>query len=184
MIKQLKIYEDFVKIIKVFQQKPFYEKLTEEDIQKEFQLYIDGKGGAFAYYDIDEIVGITCFTEGFESEHGIIFPDFNKVSYISGMATLEKARGKGVGTDLMEYTLDNFKNEKNYDYTYLRTNLIGSMSSGIAKKHGFITLEKNNQIYTQQVTFERIDPNIPNTDIRKFMAKTLTKEANYDKISY
>ena len=71
-----------------------------------------------------------------------------------------------------------------YDYVYLRTNLHGSMSSGIAKKHGFITLQKDNKIYTQAVQFERIDPTVNDTDLRKFMVKKMNDNVSYSDIKF
>ena len=183
MIKELKIYEDFKKIIQVFQAAPFYEKLTEADMKEEYETYMSDKGGAFVYYNnLNEIQGINCYTFGAEKEHGIIFPNNDQIAYISGMATLMEARGKGISTQLFEYTMDYFKSLQAIDYVYLRTNLEGSMSSGIAKKHGFITLMKENQIYTQAVQYERINNGQIETDIRKFMAISLNEDTNCDKI--
>ena len=185
MIKKLTIYEDFKKVITTFQQPPFYEKLTEKDMMEEFKLYLDDKiGGCFAYYDVDDISGINCFTYGIDESHGIIFPNNDNIAYISGMATLEKARGMGIGTQLFEYVMNYFKEKEIYDYVYLRTNLYGSMSSGIAKKHGFITLQKDNQIYTQAVQFERIDPKVCDTDLRKFMVKKMNDNVSYSDIKF
>ena len=185
MIKKLTIYEDFKKVITTFQQPPFYEKLTEKDMMEEFKLYLDDKiGGCFAYYDVDDILGINCFTYGTDESHGIIFPNNDNIAYISGMATLEKARGMGIGTQLFEYVMNYFKEKEVYDYVYLRTNLYGSMSSGIAKKHDFITLQKDNQIYTQAVKFERIDPTVSDTDLRKFMVKKMNDNVSYSDIKF
>lgn len=121
---------------------------------------------------------------GTDESHDIIFPNNDNIAYISGMATLEKARGMGIGTQLFEYAMNYFKEKAIYDYVYLRTSLYAFMSSGIAKKHGFITLQKDNQIYTQAVQFERIDPTLNDTDLRNFMVKIMNDNVSYSDIKF
>ena len=54
---------------------------------------------------------------------------------------------------------------------YLRTNLYGSMSEGIAKSRGFEIMKNNNEIITEEVSFKRTNPDISETDMRKFLVK-------------
>ena len=75
-------------------------------------------------------------------DHGLIFPNNEKVIYISRIATLEEARGKGVGTQLLKYIIEYLKSNELYDYIYWRTNLEGSIVSRIAKKMASIHWKK------------------------------------------
>lgn len=167
-------YLEFKKVITVFQQPPFYEKCTEADMKTEFQGY-ENNGFVMGCYIDGEIKGINCVLKEVEEEHKDIikFPNDDKVAYISGIATLKEARGHGVGTLLMEHTIEHLKQLQTIDYLYLRTNLYNSMSEGIAYKHGFYDYQLGGEIVVQNVEFERNDPTISSVDERKLMVKKL-----------
>ena len=64
-----------------------------------------------------------------------------------------------------------FKRKRELFGWYLRTNLYELMSEGIAKSRGFEIMKNNNGIITEEVSFKRTNPDISETDMRKFLVK-------------
>ena len=123
---------------------------------------------------MNKIVGLLNLVYGAQKNHPLEFDNPEKVMYISDIAVLEKFRGKGCGSELAKYSIDFTKSLNKYELMYLRTNLVGSMSEGIFKKQGFeIVNDKNGNILTQEVQFERTKPDLPTSDIRKFLIKKI-----------
>lgn len=181
MIKNLRFSEDlkdFKNVFKVFREHPFYEMWTEKQIDEEFD-YLTQNGAIFGYYNNNEILGINTIIYGAKTEHPIVFPNNERVLYVSDIAVLENARGKGIGSLLLKNTIDMASENNLYDYIYLRTNLEGSMSEGLSKKQGFEIMKNNGIVITQDCYFKRCNESISEVDTRKFLVKTLNNSKNY-----
>lgn len=140
-------YEDFRRIYKVFGEKPYEEKYTEEDFREIYDEYIS-KGKIFGAYVNDELVGIIAITYGAKSSQPISFGD-KKVLYLSDVAVDSEFRKRGLGTRLMAYVIATGKQEK-FNTIYMRTLKEGSMSASIAKKLGFSVIEGVEQDVTTE----------------------------------
>ena len=181
MIKNLKIsdgLQDFEKVYKVFKEYPFYELWTKEKIAEEFE-YLLENGDIFGYYDNGNILGINTIIYGALKEHPLVFPNSERVLYVSDIAVINESRGKGIGSLLLRNTVELALESNMYDYIYLRTNLTGSMSEGLSKKQGFEVMKNNGNIITQDCYFERCNDEINPIDTRKFLVKTLHNNRNY-----
>lgn len=170
IVKEINKYEDFKKVIKIFQQPPFNEILTEEDMINEFQSYIDN-GYALGCYDKEDILGFIGILKGLQHNHPVSFENPDNVLYVNGITVLNEHRNRGVGTKLLESVLDKVMETDDFDTMYFRTNNENSMFEPIAAKHGFEVVTKDGEVVTQDVEFDRIDPNAPKTDKRKFLTK-------------
>jgi len=171
-IKIINELKDLKQVVKVFQDPPFSEPLTEKDILEEFTSY-QNHGVAYGYYDEDEILGYIGILKGIQHNHPIYHTPSHRVLYINGIATLRTKRKHGVGSSLLNYAITSIDPEL-YNLIYLRTNAEGSMLNNIAYANGFKDLTSQGKLVTQEVTFERINGEI-GTDQRKFMIKSLTK---------
>lgn len=170
-IKNLKEYREFRKIFEIFKYYPFYEAWTEKEFKEEFE-YLKEKGEIFGWYlDNDEIIGLISLIYGAKKNHPVSFDNPNKIMYLSDIAVLDKFRGQGVGGGLLDFAINYTNLLKYYEAMYLRTNLYGSMSEGIAKSRGFEIIKNNNEIITEEVSFKRTNPDISETDMRKFLVK-------------
>ena len=140
-------YKDFKRIYKVFGEKPYEEKYTEEDFREIYDEYIS-KGKIFGAYVNDELVGIIAITYGAKSSQPVNFGD-KKVLYLSDVAVDSEFRKRGLGTRLMAYVIATGKQEK-FNTIYMRTLKEGSMSASIAKKLGFSVVEGVEQDVTTE----------------------------------
>lgn len=131
-------YDDFKEIYKVFKDKPYEEKYTEEDYREIYEEYI-AKGKIYGAYIDDKIVGIIAITYGAKKTQPVDFPG-KKVIYLSDVAVDSRYRKQGLGTKLMSYIIAESKLNNN-NLIYMRTLKEGSMSASIAKKLGFTQME-------------------------------------------
>lgn len=172
-LRIVKDFDDFKKVFGVFKTEPFYEDWSDEEMYEEFQS-IKKNGEIIGYYKNNDIVGILDLIDGAEDKHPVKFIEPKNVLYISDIAVVKEARGKGYAKDLVRNLMLSLNNVlTQYDYAYLRTNLKGSMSERLFLPYGFETMrDENNQIIIQQVSFPRtID--IQDTDERKFLSKKI-----------
>ena len=132
-------YNNFKEVFMVFEAEPFYEAWTEEDYQEEFLDFINN-GKMYGIFIIEKAV------------------------YLSDIAVCRNARNKGYGTKLMEYIINEFG--RDFDI-YMRTNLDGSMSEGIAVRNGFKVISGK----IQEVSFKRTKKGIPEVDKRKYLIR-------------
>ncbi len=173
IIKEIEKYEDFKKVIQVFKEPPFSELLTEKDMLEEFELYLKN-GMSFGYYYNDNILGFIGILKGIQEGHPIYNYKNEEVLYVNGIAVLKEYRKFGIGTKLMNHTINNLNI---YDYLaiYLRTNYKGSKLENIAHNIGFEKIKENGKVVTSDVTFERNTGEIE-TDKRMYMIKTLNNK--------
>ena len=166
-------FKEFEEVFKVFMSEPFYEAWTKEEMEEEYD-YIKSHGEILGYYTNFDIAGLLTLIDGAKDSHPVKFENPEKVIYISDIATKEQYRGKGYAKDLVNYFMHFATKQDYYDEAYLRTNLEGSMSEGLFIPYGFQNmLDENNQIITQTCDFARVKPELPETDIRKFLSKKL-----------
>ena len=166
-------FKDFQEVFKVFMSEPFFEAWTENDMKEEFE-DIKSHGEILGYYTNFDIAGLLTLIDGAKESHPVKFENPEKVIYISDVATKKEYRGKGYAKDLVNYFMHFLDNQDYYDRAYLRTNLEGSMSEGLFIPYGFETIrDENNQIITQTCEFPRVKPELPETDVRKFLVKKL-----------
>ena len=142
-------FEDFKKIYKVFGDKPYEEKYTEEDFREIYDYYTKN-GRIFGAYAGGILRGIIAVTYGKKEGQPVEFGD-KKVLYLSDVAVDKDYRKKGLGTKLMAYVVASGKLEGN-NIIYMRTLKEGSMSASIAKKLGFSLIDG----VEQDVTTENI----------------------------
>lgn len=140
-------YEDFKRVYKVFGEKPYEEKYTEEDFREIYDEYVS-KGKIFGAYVQDKLVGIIAVTYGAKETQPVRF-DGKKVLYLSDVAVDSEFRKRGLGTRLMAYVIATGKQEK-FNNIYMRTLKEGSMSASIAKKLGFSLIEGVEQDVTTE----------------------------------
>lgn len=172
-IKTIETIDDFMKVITVFREKPFYEILDKESCEKEYALY-EENGQALGYYKDGKIVGLNCLLYESDKNHSIMFEDDAKVAYYSGFAVLDGLRGHGIGKRLISVT-DNFLKELNYfDYCYARVMAKNAESEPIFRLNNFEEVCFNGELVIDKVTYERNDPTVPQTDERKYMAKKIS----------
>ena len=155
-------YKDFYKVYKVFDEPPYSEMATDEDIWKEYEFLTSG-GHVFGYYEND-CVGIVTVNKGIFYHHPIKYNKTEEVVYLSDVAVLKECRGRGIGTKLMKYAIEESK-KAGYKIIYMRTlqpELY--MSYKIALRLGF-KLRKE----TEDVFMERYDKNRTKTDTRIFL---------------
>lgn len=170
-IKNLKEYKEFRKIFEIFKYYPFYEAWKEQDFKDEFS-YLKNNGEIFGWYlNNEEIIGLVSLIYGAKTSHPVSFSNPDKMMYLSDIAVLDKYRGQGVGGNLLDFAINYTNLLKYYEAMYLRTNLNGSMSEGIARSRGFEIIRNNNKIITEEVSFPRTNQDISETDTRKLLIK-------------
>ena len=166
-------FNEFQEVFKVFMSEPFYEAWTPELIEEEYE-DIKSHGEILGYYTNFDIAGLLTLIDGAKESHPVKFENPERVIYISDVATKKEYRGRGYAKDLVNYFMHFANNQDFYQEAYLRTNLEGSMSEGLFIPYGFKNMvDENNQIITQECNFERVLPDLPTTDIRKFLVKKL-----------
>ena len=164
-------YEDFASVFKVFTSAPFFEDWTSEMVLNAYHSLDVKDGIIFGFYlkDSNECVGLLTLRPAVDGEHPVSFPNNSKVMYLSDVATLQKCRGMGIGTELFLHGLRHTR-VLGYDYIYLRTNEKSkSMSYRIAEKCGFRQVW---DVY-QEVDFPRNRPGLSTKDFRVFMEQKL-----------
>lgn len=156
-------FSDFVKLYKVFESPPYSEKFSEQELEEEYKLLTTG-GHVYGYYENDICIGMVTYNKRILYEHPVKYEHPEKVAYLSDLTVLEEHRGKGIGTLLMKYAIQQIK-EEGYEMVYMRTLQPGeSMSYGIAVKLGFKLLEE-----TEIIKRERYDKERNDTDERIFL---------------
>ncbi len=133
--------EDFVNVYKVFRNPPYYEAWTDNMIREEYEDLLSD-GHVCGYYIDTKCVGLITFRPmRLKDLHPVHYEHPEKVAYLADIAVLPEYRGKGIGTQLMQYALDELKRE-GFQKVYMKTLVVGkSMSYGIAVKLGFKLLE-------------------------------------------
>ena len=134
-IRKIENYEDFKNVYKVFSEKPYEEKYTEEDYREIFSHYRDD-GMLYGTYLNEECIGLIALTYGVKKDQPVDFGEEN-IIYLSDVAVKGAYRKKGLGTMLMTYgVMESLKG--GFDRIYMRTLERGkSMSYEIASKLGF-----------------------------------------------
>jgi GNAT superfamily N-acetyltransferase len=166
--------QDFINLYRVFEEPPYEEFYTDEDLVKEYNR-LTNAGHVMGYYVDGKCIGMTAFYKA-ANENGLVDPEHpihyehpEKVAYFSDVTVLKEHRCKGIGSALMEYALETSKNE-GCDIMYMRTLQAGqSMSYGIAIKHGFKVLDD----ITQNIVQARVSETRSETDNRIFLEKML-----------
>lgn len=148
-------YEDFAMLYKVFEEPPYNEKWTVEEVQAEYD-YLSKEGHVCGYYVDDGCVGVVTFRPIIPNEHPVHYESNSKVVYLSDLIVLSNQRGQGIGSSLMRYALEVSKDE-GFDIAYMRTLQKGlSMSYGLAVRIGFVPMVDVFQNVSQErVTSER-----------------------------
>ena len=167
-IKSIENFKDYSTVFKVFENFPFYEKWTEEEIKKEFDLNL-ANGHIFGYYENDNCLGFISMREQIPNEHPVHYKDTSKVVYLSDLAVLPKYRRQGIANHLLDYALSTAISE-GYEYAYLRINSKTPMASDIAKKHGFHKEYDSYEIVSRPVVNDKLRQK---ENFRIFMTKKL-----------
>ena len=168
MIKKLneKDFDVFEYIFREFEKEPFFEKWTNQEVYDEFKEFIN-TGIMFTYDD----KGLATFIPNKRKKEGLPYESWRSFIYLSDIVVVGEYRGQGIGSKLMDYSLEYFKSE--YDYMYFRTNVVGSMSEGIAVKRGFEVINDNEgNLITDDVEFMRQNGKVEK-DKRKYLVKRM-----------
>ncbi len=172
-IKNVKSYEDFRKVFEIFKHYPFFEAWNEEEFLEEYK-YLKSNGEIFgSYTNLGDIAGLITMIEGAKESHPVTFVNPDKVMYISDVAVLEPYRGNGYAKQLVNFAIEYTKLLNYYEEIYMRTNLENSMSEGIFVQNGFEVMKNNGIIITEDISFPRTLPDLPETDTRKFLSRKL-----------
>ena len=177
LIKEIKQYEQFKSVIKVFSNPPYNEILSDKDCEAEFNSYIDN-GLIIGCFINNNLAGINCILNDVPSEYSITFNDTKKVAYYSGLAVKENYRKLGLGKLLVAKTQTYLDNQNKYDYSFARILCNGSMSEGIFKQNNFEDAYYNNELIIDEVEYSRNTGNIEK-DKRKYMVRTMRNSNNY-----
>lgn len=163
-IKELTNLEDFKRVYKVFSGPPYNEKYTEEELTEIFREYQE-KGYIYGAYNKDRCIGLIALERGAKEDQPVSYQNEN-IMYLADVAVLDQYRRKGLGNQLMLYSVMQSK-LLGYNKLYMRTLERGSMSYGIALKIGFKqipnlfqSVEKertNGKVETMQNIFLEID---------------------------
>lgn len=167
-IKNLQDFKEFSHIFKVFESFPFFEKWTEEEVLKEFDLNSDN-GHIFGYYQDGKCVGFISMRNHYPNEHPVHYGHESRVVYISDLAVLPKYRRCGIATQLLEYAVKVVTSE-GYEYAYLRINENNPMAFNIAKKQGFRKEYDSCEVVSRAHTHHSCRPT---EEFRIFMSKKL-----------
>lgn len=155
-IREVESVEDFAGVYKVFGEKPYEEKYTEEDFKEIFDEYKD-LGNIYGAYVDDRCVGLIAILKGKRKGQPVVFeiPD-EDIAYLADIAVLGEYRVAGLGTKLMVDALMRTKMD-GFKTMYMRTLERGkSMSYGIARKVGFEELDGVSQmVETENIRGER-----------------------------
>ncbi len=165
---------DFITLYRVFELPPYEEAYTDEFLVEEYNS-LSTLGCVFGYYIGEKCVGLITYYRSankngiVNQEHPVNFEHPENVVYFSDVTVLPKYRGHGIGTQMVEYMIEDCQN-KNIDKIYMRTLPIGqSMSYNIAVKHGFKLMEN----VTQSIIQERVNEERNMEDVRIFLEKDL-----------
>jgi GNAT superfamily N-acetyltransferase len=170
-IVTVKNFNDFKDVFSVFREEPFYEDWQDDSIREQFD-YLKENGEVLGYYTDRNIVGIYSMIGGAIPTHPVKFIEPEKVIYLSDIAIKKKYRGKGYAKDLVNFFMNYFENQDYYNEAYFRTNLVGSMSERLMLPYGFKPiLDKDGNIITEDVSFDRTNDNLETLDRRKFLSK-------------
>lgn len=139
-------------LLKSFEEQ-YGEEITLESAEEELKLY-DSNGKLFIYLDENMVPvsmnGVTYNEENisvdFKSCHD---KDINSI-YFYGLSTIKSFRGKGACSELVSFAIE-YAYYNNFDFVYARTDLVGSNSEGIMKKHGMQICENEEGIIAEWV---------------------------------
>ena len=155
-IREVERVEDFAGVYKVFGEKPYEEKYTEEDFKEIYEEY-KALGNIYGAYVDDKCVGLIAILKGKRKGQPVEFDeDDSSLAYLADIAVLSEYRAAGLGTKLMIDALMRTKMD-GFRTMYMRTLEKGeSMSYGIAKKVGFEQIEGVSQmVETENIRGER-----------------------------
>lgn len=154
-IKEVNSVEDFAGVYKVFSEKPYEEKYTEEDYREIYEEY-KKLGNIFGAYVDGRCVGLIAILKGKRKGQPVDFTNNDDVAYLADIAVLGEYRAAGLGTKLMIDALMRTKTS-GFKQMYMRTLTKGeSMSYGIAKKVGFEEIEGVSQmVETENIRGEK-----------------------------
>ena len=167
-IRCIEDFNDYLEVFKIFEGFPFFEKWTEEEIRKEFDLNLT-KGHIFGYYENDTCIGFISMREQIPNEHPVHYKDVFKVVYLSDLAVKPQYRRRGIASRLLDYAFEVAKSE-GYEYAYLRINSKTPMAYDLAKKYGFRQEYDSYEIVTREETSHKLRNK---ENVRVFMTKKL-----------
>lgn len=176
LIKTLESFEDFKDGIRIFCAPPYNEILTDKDCEDEYLSYVEN-GIVFGCYVDQKLAGLNCILNEVHKDYSISFYDNSKIAYYSGLAVKPQFRRQGLGKLLVANTEFYLEKLNKYDYTFARILCEGSMSEGIFKQNDFKDAYYNGELIVDDVTYDRNDPNVLQSDKRKYMVKTLNNTA-------
>ena len=142
-------FMDFEKMYKVFEEPPYNEKWTVEELTDEYK-ELSTLGHVCGYYIDNMCIGLMTFRKMILGQHPVYYEHSKRVVYLADLVVLSEYRGQGIGSELMRYALETSKRE-GYDIAYMRTLPKGqSMSYGLAVRLGLTQIENVFQAVSQE----------------------------------
>lgn len=177
VIKTITNIDDFMEVISVFKEAPYYEILDKNAIEEEYETYKQN-GLALGFYLNDKIAGLNCLVYKGDPKHSILFSRLDNIAYYSGFAVKPNYRKIGIGKLLISETDKYLQSLKLFDYSYARILINGSMSEGIFKLYGFTDAYYNNELIVDDVEYKRNKEDVEQVDVRKYMVKKLSNQGH------
>ena len=151
-----------LKLLKSFEEQ-YGEEIDLEAAKEELELY-QTNGKLFIYLDENGIpVSMNGCIYNYDNDTVEFTKDGKQATslYFYGLSTVPQYRGKGACSALVKYSID-FAKYNGFDIVYARTDLKGSNSEGIMRKHGMELCLDNNMIIAEwvQVTEDKGDPRL------------------------
>ena len=119
-IREVNSVEDFSNVYKVFGEKPYEEKYTEEDFREIYEEYKE-LGTIYGAYVDDRCVGLIAILRGKRNGQPVEFESEEGLSYLADIAVLREYRAAGLGTKLLIDALFRAKEDRSNlqsAYTY------------------------------------------------------------------
>lgn len=167
-IRRVTNFEQFEKLYKIFEEPPYNEKFTREEV---FEIYNEliSLGHIDGYFLNNNLIGCIGYRRMITDEHPVKYDYNEQVAYFAEIIVQREHRGHGFGTELINHMLKCLKSE-GYSKVYMRTlQPEQSMSYRIAVNCGFSLMKG----IVQEVESPRTTEDRSTVDIRIFLEKNL-----------
>lgn len=167
-IRKVRNIEDYIKLYKCFENPPYSERWSLEQIQNEYNNTMKN-GDVYGYFCNDKCVALIAFKNYVAQDNIIKYSEDKKVLMLSDIVVLYDERKKGIATELISYMIEYAKTNK-YDILFFRTLEDETETiNKISKKLGFV---KNFDFY--EVIHKDRSRNCPLEDGRVFYELVLS----------
>ena len=136
-IAEIKDFTDFSHVYKIYQNPPYCEVWTDEDIKNEYEK-IKQNGKVFGYYIQGKCIGIVSLIE---KNQPLKFNSNVNAIYLSDLAVLSDFRKSLVALELINFAIE-YAKQNSFNKIYLRTlKDSSSYEFSVFKMKGFVKIE-------------------------------------------